>query len=224
MNPSEKWDEYQHQTIRTRITTSNFDVTQGDTDNVDEGSTSEGEITIEPVGGLARDEVAELVALRYNVYMGHRDLMAGLADEKMLPTTFRINYELNTNPKATTFSDGGYLEEFDLADDSWSSTQHSKDDDAPGVLLSLSGNAHSPFYATDMGTESDNISASGDSVMYSGLVKFRGDLGGGPVFDRHDLIYEHHNHKQSAMSPDDGHAYPSATVGNLHFVWDVHTE
>lgn len=177
--------EHQHEYVEIR-TTADYDGT-----NTGEDDLTIPQLTvIEPLGGLGRDELAELVAVVHETLITSRTSNAGT-----VPADTHAYFEVSLDPtiQASRYDPEGniqYTDEFQLdgdgdgTDDTFIRTGPSLVD--PDIMWTA---------------EAQHFPASEDAPSGSGwggfttydktTLDFQDLLGGGPVLDRHNEVYFH---------------------------------
>lgn len=172
-------DDIEVQLVESRYEVDASDLPYGDSDD----EFAENVRSVQPAGGLARGEVAELVAARFHVQPG---------------------------TKGTQTAEGGTSGGFELSSDPDSKIIASPGTKAGGgnIVTSISGNqvidagwwdSTDPdllwwTYVTAEGSHRDTASGTGggaDRQQVMELVPFRSLFGMGPTFDRRDELHEH---------------------------------
>lgn len=167
-------------------------------------------MSLDPAGGLARDEAAELVALEIeSIAVDAKGTVVGEGNIDVSEMgTFSTDPEYpftTTEVNEDSTSDPGFVETY------------SNDDDPDTLDTWLT---HHGAYAFD---ETDGVGYGLTGYKYSRYIPFRPRFGEGPVMDRHDTIYLH----KKFIGPDLDEGTDPLTVGFLttsSWFWDVYIE
>lgn len=194
------YDELEVQTVNTQMFTDAVNIT----DALEEFAQFH---TFEPVGGLDRSEIAELVYLQTNVSMqitGSNDAAAGVHAHVL--SEFSSDPELNA-----TFLNASDRSEADKDGVTGVDAYNHVSND-PEVLQSHAVGAHAESLDDTNGSGSG---ASGSVLAYE--RPYRQVFGRGPTFDRHDDMFIHLGYNSEGTTQPDVEYYESMTL-----VWDIH--
>lgn len=193
------YDDLEVQTVNTQMFTNSGTIT----DALEEFAQFN---TFEPVGGLSRNEVAELVYLQTNVSLqitGTSDATAGCHAH--------VLGELSSDPELNaTFLNASDRSEQDVDGITGVDAYNNVSND-PEVLQSHAVGAHAESLDDTNGSGSG---ASGSTLSYD--RPYRKMFGHGPTFDRHDDIFVHLGYNSEGTSQPDVEYYDKMTM-----VWDV---
>lgn len=211
---NERWDELEHQFITARLLVRSELLFE---DSDDQEAQVEAWNSFEPTGGLARDQVAELVSLEATSYMIVEDFDDSFGD--VVPTTVDTYLSADSQFEFATLN------------------RESDPENEQGTDIGnsiLSGNNDDPdtlqqFSASVGGVQSDDSNGVGlnlnDSVVsHVPMKNYRMNFGDmGPVYDRHDNFYFHSRFRTVFGSAGlDSAQLVHRTV--LRMDWDVYTE
>lgn len=170
---SSGYDDLEQMVVQRGYNTANGDSTEGDVWEISQ--------SYDILGGLQRGEKAELVMLRYNIQLppGKNTSDIGLAESK---------FELGTHPEPLFEESKVSIEEEQEENDGNGVFQIKDREDTlmeNDLLLQLHGEYTFSF--------KDGGGGGGGSTWadWTDTIHFRDEAGTGPVFDRHDHIYEH---------------------------------
>lgn len=194
------YDELEVQTVNTQMFTDAANITDA-LEEFDQFN------TFEPVGGLDRSEIAELVYVQTNVSMqitGSNDAAAGVHAH--------VLSELSSDPELNaTFLNASDRSETDVDGVTGVDAYNNVSND-PEVLQSHAVGAHAESLDDTNGSGSG---ASGSVLSYD--RPYRQVFGRGPTFDRHDDIFVHLGYNSEGTTQPDVEYYEKMTM-----VWDIH--
>lgn len=188
------WSDFDHQHSVLRL--------QGQQDLAAGNTQFDAFESLEPLGGLARDEVAELVGVEITT-LSKGDLQVdnagtvGYRVEVSLDSTSQLSFldlDGDNDRGGITGFDPGFIQIVD-----------------PDILWSYTIAATAGFEDTLNGTSAGPT----DDLEYR-TIPFRSIYGEGPVMDRHDEIFWH----IFIFTPGGA---PHEIVEDVHWVWDVRT-
>lgn len=168
----------------------------------------------EPVGGLTRDEVAELVARVDNGIFAFQH--AGASQNSVIHARYELS--LSPDPQVTSV---GLINAFAPADDTTGFEQNIGP--ADGLEVSYEGDGviandvlvfHFLHQFNHVSDTAAGVGAGGTMHMPHKDFNFRGMYGTGPIIDQHDTLYEHVDVDMD--NPTDSFLYV-----NQSLVWDV---
>lgn len=163
-------------------------------------------LTIEPAGGLQRNEVAELVALYETIYFAQEASPGELENEVL------FEYELSTDPNLRVIQGGSELSSSTDLGGTTGLDGNFADTVDPDVLRVNAWGG-----ASMSQDETNGAGAAGINAHDWEIIPYRQVFGTGPVFDRHDNLHYHMHMFADVEALGQG--------GVMHtYVWDVTEE
>lgn len=186
------YDEFEHQHVTLAI---DDDTGSGTGSNVNVNNAH----SIEPLGGLGRDEIAELVALHERLFIWGEDAVAN--------GHFEGGFEVSSDTQAHFLGPAG------LGSDFGDELVRNQDAVQSGTDTITADTMDIDVLRTIVWA-GGSFSGSATALEGRELIEYRDEFGTGPEFDRHDNI---NYHLQFYVDDDMGF-----TIWlNHHYVWDV---